>query len=408
MSNKTPAIIMALCFLTGTYGLFAEKQVALTLINTNSLYHDYSVDSLGYPGDFSVHATVNPSFNFEDSFQSDALLDVYVTKDYFSSSSTNQAPTFNLKQAFIDLLFYDIIRLKAGFNQLSFGYNNCYYNPLDVSTFIPEFRQSYPEIIVGASNLGRPGIPSAVLSFIFPEMVSGLSLSLSQSIIWTAANDFSKVNYFSVLKGGYAPIQIELIASYNGKTFSNWEGTNAPVFAANTSITLPFSCFFLWEGVLTQNRSQVDFSTAPNVGLTSGPFFNQVFRFETSQVEPLFNNKLDIFAEYFYYDQGLEINQYESLVGLLPSAYQVIPERNFKNNLTMGISYNTQTKWQFAYKAIAEIDSAYWQHWVTIGKQFNAVNIGGTLILCSKVAQALVTNFNSRDVLFYFQVSIDM
>lgn len=413
-------------FITGiiiflsTLSLSAEMQTGLTLINNVFAVHALSdemfelSDSWMYGGDFNTHILVNPGMNFEEKFQADALLDVYFSKSY----NTNEM-NINVKQAYIDLFFFDRVGLKAGLIQTDYGFNNNYFHPMDVAEFVPEFRTLYPDIFVGVNNIGMPGVPSLRLYISLPEFIPGLLIGLDQGIVWFDYENFEKNYFLSSLSVIYSVFQAGLVLGYNGDSFSGESDVRKPVLGMNMSIGLPFRTMFLWEGVLRQESYRAYVEDNAVITYRENPFFNQSVRLETNQEEPFFDNTITAYAEYFYYGEGLSGDQYDSVYDYLasqgvnvlniPDFYNlIINERNFKNYLTLGAGYIIQQQWSFLYKAIAELDSGLWQHWLNIGKVFSNVTIGGTFIYIPDNESKYQLIYGARNIFFYFQLSMEL
>jgi uncharacterized protein YozE (UPF0346 family) len=256
-----------------------------------------------------------------------------------------------------------------------------------------------------------PGVPSARLNVSFLDIIPGINISLDQGLVWYDFENIDHNFFLSSLSLMSSNFQAGVVLGYSQGIL--------PVLGMNASITFPFNTIMLWEGVLRQEsfRAYVDDDLIQEY--RERLFFNQSVRLETTQKEPLFQNSISCYAEYFYYDEGFSKAQFNNIydyletqdinVLLIPEYYDlIIPERNFRHYLTLGTGYVTQENWSFLYKSIAELTNGIWQHWFTIGKAFDNVMIGLSVIYIPPLAKKYQLIYGARDLLFYFQISMEL
>ncbi len=368
--------------------IFGDRNVTLEVDSVFSAQEQLKDSDLGTKYgwtnqvELDAHLIVSPAMSFgSDNFQPDVLLDVFITR----ATGTNAFVTA-LREAYVDLLFYNELSINAGFIRLDYGSANSWYNPLNVVELL-NLESVYQQIMIGNARQGYEGIPTVQVRYSAPELIADLKLSLEQDMISTSLTNLQNNFFLSKFEGIYGNIDLAAMMGYNGDSW-NLNDTNRfmPVYGGSLSIRLPYDFMFFGELVY---RSQSYKQVVTNGGGRTGDFFDTTAKLSYSFKEPWLNNAIAASLEYFHYGEGMTSGQYgdsyNSLTnsGLMnayaPGFYRL--DRDFQDYIYFTLTYSLIVpKISLSYMLDAELESGYLQHTLSIAKNYDTVTLTASFI----------------------------
>ncbi len=398
--------------------LFADRQVDLALYSTVYSMHMLTnsvlmqSDHWTNNGEVAAQIVATPSLSYEDNFQPDARIDAYISR----SLDTNDI-NISIREAFVDLLFYDTLSLKTGFLKMDYGYNS-YFHPLNIIEFVPDIRYLYNKINIGNQDLGYKGVPAFKVRAALPEFIDKLKISIEESMVWINFNDLSQNYYLSSITGAYLNYTMGLILGYSGNSFSSDTNRKLPVTGYSFSASLPYDFLFFIEGLYKKESyrpySQDNIYTEKR-GNTD--FFDVSFRLQTQKEEPLFHNMFSMSLEYFYYGEGLTKDMYGNVYDFLKNPVNlakygqnlIVTERNFQNYIEAEFGYTLNGKnLTFGYDIWYEPISQLFKQQFSIQKTFNKVSLIGYLIYTQSGDEKYQLTYGGNDWSAFLNMIIEI
>jgi hypothetical protein len=363
--------------------------------------------------EFDAHLIAAPAMSFgSDNLQPDVLLDVFITRD----TGTNAFVTA-LREAYIDLLFYNTLSIKGGFIRLDYGALNSWYNPLNIVELL-NLENVYRQIMIGNAKQGFEGLPAIQFGFSAPEFMPDFKLSFEQSMICTSRINLQDNYFLSKLEGIYGSIDLALLMGYCGNSWNESDtGRFKPALGGNLSFRLPYDLMFFGETVYRYQSFRPAVSGSNIAAVRSGNFFDATARLSWSVKEPWFNNTLGTSLEYFHYGEGLTIDQYNDsynyLTGTgLTAVYGPVffrMDRNFQDYIYYTLTYNlTVPKLSFGYTLDAELGSGYLQHTLTVTKSYDTVMLMASIVFNQVSAKKYSLSYFDRDFAVYIEALISI
>ncbi|MBK8553479.1 MAG: hypothetical protein IPL53_21405 [Ignavibacteria bacterium] len=358
--------------------MFTERQVGITLFSTISGYHIRtntdilagiaSSNEYNFGGQFDLHFNATPRFAYDENFQSDALVDLYITKGFLTNSIN-----ISIREAYIDFLFFDFIDVKSGFVKLDYRFNG-YYHPLNINEFIPDFKKLYQQISIGTEQQGFPGVPSFNAAVSFHDFLNIADINIKQSLVLFNPKNFEQNYFITSMKSVLGNNSFEILTGFT-------KGKH-PVFGGSLSVLLPFGIMMFWEGIYKSEsfKSWIYNAQISNY-VDNINIFNTSLRFDYSI--QLFKNKLGLSLEYFYYDDSLSTFQYDEIYNFLKTPTNLIyygdlinSDKNFKHNLYVKADYNiSDLNLRFNYRLIVALEQSIFQQTFVVVKSLNNASL---------------------------------
>jgi len=343
--HPTRVLLVGFLFIFCTAELmFSETNIRMEL--ENFLYAHYTQEEpeetgnrWGYGGISALGIHITPEFVFKENFQMDALINSYLTKKY-----DGQHLSMNIREVFIDLLFYNHFSLKSGFLKMDYGFQNNHFHPLSAVDLLKEFRDLYGAIAPAEQNKGFKGVPGARVQISLPEYISGLNISIGQTVTFFDFNTqtgysfehFERNFFLSQLSVSWINIDAAIISGWSGTSLSNRPSSyevdeiaryeKRPVYGGALGIILPFQFAFFWESTIKTEswRSYVENNEVKNYRNDSDYYINSDMRLEWSKL--IKTHSLNLAGEYFYYGEGGTSKKYDQV-------YSYIIENTTDNSL---------------------------------------------------------------------------
>jgi hypothetical protein len=363
--------------------------------------------------EFDAHLIVAPSMNLgSENFQPDALFDIFITRE----TGTNSFVTA-LREAYVDLLFYNSLSIKGGFVRLDYGALNSWYNPLNIVQLL-NLQSVYQQIMIGNARQGYEGLPDIQASYSFPEFITDFKLSIEEDMICTGLTNFNDNSFISKIEGIYGNIDLALLMGYSPES---WDTGNTnrfqPVFGSSLSIRFPYDIMFFGEAIYRSQSFRPIVSNNNVLTSITGNYFDTSVKLSYTFKEPLFNNAINTSLEYFHYGEGMTASQYDD-------SYDYFTNTGMMNALAMGF-YRMDGDFQdylyftasytlivprisISYLLDAELESGYLQHTLTIAKNYDTVTITASFVYNQSPDQKYSLTFFDQDFAFYLEALISI
>lgn len=407
MKKITAALIFLSAFALKGF-VFADRNVTLEVDSVftaqEQLQNSYINSEYGWTNqlEFDAHLIVSPAMNLGSSdLQPDALLDVFITRQ----TSTNSF-IIALREAFVDMLFYSSLSVKAGFIRLDYGALNSWYNPLNIVELL-NLENLYSQIMIGNARQGYEGLPTAQAVYSLPEFIPEFKLSLEQDMISASLSNLQENYFISKIEGIYGNLDVTALAGYTGNSGF------MPVFGGSLSLRLPYNIMFFGEAVYKTQSFRWIVTNGILVTNRSGNFLDATAKLSYAFQEPLFNNTVGLSAEYFHYGEGLTPGQYGdgySFINNSGSAGSYAPgffrmDRDFEDYMYFTLSYNLVVpKVAFTYLLDDELESGYLQHTFSIAKSYDTVTLSANFVYNQVSDSSYSMVFYDQDFAVYLEI----
>ncbi len=422
------AVSFILSLAAGT--VFADRNINLEVDTVYTAQEQLPVNYLMQSGnsntswtnqaEVDAHLIVAPAMNIgSGDLAPDALIDVFITRE----TGTNAFVTA-LREAYVDLLFYNSLSLKAGFIRLDYGAINSWYNPLNIVELL-NLQSVYRQIMIGNARQGYEGLPDIQAGYSFPELISDLKLSLEQDMICTSLSNFQDNFLISKVEAIYANFDLAFLMGY---TPESWDATNSgrflPVFGSSLSYRLPLEIMFFGEAVYKNQSFNPALSSYGYAGkaayvttqpATNGDFFDYTLKLSYTFKEPVFNNSVGTSLEYFHYAEGMTPAQYGNSYDFSTNGGYMFNygfyrmDRTFQDYLYYTLNYTfIVPKISLIYALDAELESGYLQHTLTFMKSYDTVTIKASFVYNETSGKKYNLAFFNQDFALFLEALISI
>ncbi len=331
-------------------------------------------------GETAARVQVFPEFSYGENVQIDGLIDLYVGRRY----DTNVFVA-TLKEAYIDMLFWDALSLRSGYFVLDYGYNGLFH-PLALVHFDPEIQKVGARVLVGTEEHGYRGLPAARLRYSF-RLGEDVRMSLEQATLWTEPTNFLSNYYLSAVSVTYREVNAGTVSGYR------WGTHVKPVWGWYASARLPGDVLVFGEVFWRRGWGRLRVSNDQIVEyLPSDGSWHGSLELHSRWQEPLWRNTVDLRGEYLYTGDGLSLSRYDELYRFVRDPANVMlygmdvvfglvdPYRTLMHTFVGEVGY-TIVPWQVSvkYTLLTVTEGVWLAHSVGLVKNYPSATLGFSL-----------------------------
>ncbi|NPV38221.1 MAG: hypothetical protein HPY78_02975 [Brevinematales bacterium] len=238
---------------------------------------------------------VSPDFSLSEGVMFDAKVDLYLSRRYW----TNAIETV-VKEAYSDLLLWDIFSLRMGYVAIDYGYNGLFH-PLRLMDLSPVISQKTSEILSGTERSGYRGLP--LFRVRMAPWIGDVNVSVEQNLLFLEATNIFSNYLLSSTKVSSQGTEGGIFAGYF--PWKKKEDMASGVVGWFLAFPLPGHILVMHEGLYREKSFWVFYDGGNVVSNRTGEFVNVSLEVKQTCMESFFHGKITWTLEYCFLGEGL-------------------------------------------------------------------------------------------------------